>query len=54
MPAKPKRLGFYCELPVATVARIKAIAKRDGVAQWDVIDNHIMHLPKLLKKQGKK
>jgi hypothetical protein len=43
----PKRTGFFCELPASAIATIKRIAKRDGVAQWDVIDNAISRLAKL-------
>ncbi len=46
-----KRAGFFCELPLSTIAEIKRRAKRDGVAQWDVIDNAVMHAPKLAKKR---
>ncbi len=40
MPAKPKRLGFYCELPVTTIREIKRRAY-GGRKQWQVIESAI-------------
>ncbi len=39
MPAK--KVGFYCELPVRTVAEISRRAKTHGVPKWMVVEDAV-------------
>lgn len=39
MPAE--RIGFYCELPRRTVAKIRRDARRLGKGQWEIVDSAV-------------
>ncbi len=37
----PKRIGFYCELPKATIKDIKVRAKTEDKCQWEIITDSV-------------